>query len=85
MGILTVSCTARNIARGYHEKPAYYFTIGGAIQKVTEPCAQYSSLLDRMIADFKAADPSPHPLTFLHHPQTLPPDSTFAPGKPSAL
>ncbi len=38
-------------------KPAYYFTIGGANKKVTEACTEYLTLLDRMVADFKAAHP----------------------------
>lgn len=38
-------------------KPAYYFMIGGANIRVTEACTEYLTLLDRMVADFKAAHP----------------------------
>ena len=38
-------------------KPAYYFTINGANKRVTEACTEYLTLLDRMVADFKAAHP----------------------------
>ena len=38
-------------------KPAYHFMIGGANRKVTEACTEYLTLLDRMVADFKAAHP----------------------------
>jgi hypothetical protein len=38
-------------------KPTYSFTIGGTERKVTEACAAYLELLQRMAADFAAANP----------------------------
>ena len=55
-GVLTVFAPP-GTSPGAIVKPAYYFTIGGANKKVTEACAEYLTLLDQMIADFKAAHP----------------------------
>ena len=55
-GVLTVFAPP-GTSPGAIVKPAYYFTIGGANKKVTEACAEYLTLLDRMVADFKAAHP----------------------------
>ena len=38
-------------------KPAYFFTIDGVDRKATEACAEYLMLLERMLAEFKAAHP----------------------------
>jgi hypothetical protein len=35
-------------------KPAYFFTIDGAERKATEACGEYLTLLERMVAKFKA-------------------------------
>jgi len=37
------------------QTPAYYFTIAGTERKATEACSKYLALLERMVADFKAA------------------------------
>jgi hypothetical protein len=38
-------------------RPTYNFTIGVTERKVTEACAAYLALLQRMVADFAAANP----------------------------
>jgi hypothetical protein len=38
-------------------KPSYFFTIDGVDRKATEACAEYLALLERMLAEFKAAHP----------------------------
>jgi hypothetical protein len=38
-------------------RPTYSFIIGGADSRVTEACAAYLALLQRMVADFAAANP----------------------------
>ena len=43
----------------YIIKPAYFFTITEVDRKATEACAEYLALLERMLADFKAAHPEP--------------------------
>jgi hypothetical protein len=55
-GVLTVFAPP-GTPLGTIGKPAYYFTIGGANRRVTEACTDYLALLDRMVTDFKAANP----------------------------
>ena len=55
-GVLTVFAPP-GTPLGTIGKPAYYFTIGGAYKRVTEACTDYVALLDRMVTDFKAANP----------------------------
>jgi hypothetical protein len=38
-------------------KPHYYFTIDDVERDVTEVCAEFLALLERMVAQFKAANP----------------------------
>jgi hypothetical protein len=38
-------------------KPHYYFTVDGVERDVTEVCAEYLALLERMAAQFKADNP----------------------------
>jgi len=38
-------------------KPSYHFTIAGAERKATDACAEYLSLLTRMVEQFKADRP----------------------------
>ena len=38
-------------------KPHYYFTLEGVERDVTEVCAEYLALLERMAAQFKADKP----------------------------
>ena len=39
-------------------RPAYFFTIDGAERKATEACADYLALLERMVSEFVADNPS---------------------------
>ena len=41
----------------YYLKPAYNFTIDGVERKATDACAEYLTLLERMLAEFKADHP----------------------------
>jgi hypothetical protein len=60
-------------------RPTYSFIIGGADSRVTGACAAYLALLQRMVADFAAANPwlfgAPAPASFQHERKL--PSATF--------
>ena len=60
-GTVTVSGPPPVLGAGPQEafiiKSAYYFTMDGVDRKATEACAEYLALLERMVAEFKAAHP----------------------------
>jgi hypothetical protein len=62
-GTVTVSAVPRTLTPdktgpdAVIAKPSYHFTIGGSERKATEACGEYLSLLERMVAAFKADHP----------------------------
>ena len=52
--LLPLGGPQENPPAAFITKPAYFFTIDGAERKATDACGEYLTLLERMVAKFKA-------------------------------